>query len=160
VLDYVELGLPHYPQIIKHPMDLGTMRDKIDRGEYSVASEFESDFRLVINNCKTFNHETAPVCELADRLQELFDERWSQRPATPPLLGDEGDADGGAIHCAADPHPSSRHGQQQQPGEFSLAHKWELATALGQLDNDRLAQAIDILRSTQPELLSVRVPCF
>eukprot|EP00611_Tribonema_gayanum_P031800 TRINITY_DN927_c0_g1_i5.p2 TRINITY_DN927_c0_g1~~TRINITY_DN927_c0_g1_i5.p2 ORF type:complete len:125 (-),score=31.20 TRINITY_DN927_c0_g1_i5:457-831(-) len=37
-VDWKELNLPHYPDIIKHPMDLGTIQKRLDEGYYSSAA--------------------------------------------------------------------------------------------------------------------------
>ncbi|KAL0578297.1 hypothetical protein V5O48_003708 [Marasmius crinis-equi] len=44
-----------YTEIVKHPMDFGTMTNKVARGRYRSLEEFADDFRLVINNAKSFN---------------------------------------------------------------------------------------------------------
>ena len=51
-----------YSAIIAEPMDLGTIGEKLARGEYAVAAnvdwaspEFVSDVQLVFNNCKQYN---------------------------------------------------------------------------------------------------------
>lgn len=46
---------PEYLSIIKHPMDLGTMRKKVELHHYLEALEFQRDFELMCENCKTFN---------------------------------------------------------------------------------------------------------
>ncbi|KAI8807309.1 hypothetical protein BJ742DRAFT_661105, partial [Cladochytrium replicatum] len=54
-VDPVALGIPTYLSIIKNPMDLSTVKSKLDKGSYSNPSEFESDMRLIFNNAMTFN---------------------------------------------------------------------------------------------------------
>merc|ERR1712159_126885 len=54
-VDYVQLGIPHYPDIIKTPMDLGTVQKKLSGGEYSNADEWVADVRLTFNNAMVFN---------------------------------------------------------------------------------------------------------
>ncbi|KAF5370799.1 hypothetical protein D9758_001878 [Tetrapyrgos nigripes] len=44
-----------YTDVVKHPMDFGTMTNKVNRGRYRSLEEFANDFRLVISNAKTFN---------------------------------------------------------------------------------------------------------
>ncbi len=68
------LGIyPIYHQIIKCPMDLGTVRKKIDRGEYATRSQCVDDIFLIWMNAKTFNapghfvHENAKVLEVVTR---------------------------------------------------------------------------------------------
>ncbi|KAK7472651.1 hypothetical protein VKT23_000764 [Stygiomarasmius scandens] len=44
-----------YSDVVKHPMDFGTMSNKVNRGKYRSLEEFANDFRLVISNAKLFN---------------------------------------------------------------------------------------------------------
>ncbi|KAJ6510823.1 hypothetical protein C8R45DRAFT_858814 [Mycena sanguinolenta] len=44
-----------YSDLIKRPMDLGTMTLKVQRGRYRSLEDFADDFRLVTGNAKIFN---------------------------------------------------------------------------------------------------------
>ncbi|XP_063220661.1 peregrin-like isoform X2 [Bacillus rossius redtenbacheri] len=44
-----------YAEIVARPMDLSTMRSKIDNWEYPSLDAFEQDFDLMIDNCLAFN---------------------------------------------------------------------------------------------------------
>ncbi|KAI8905630.1 hypothetical protein EDD86DRAFT_211955 [Gorgonomyces haynaldii] len=46
---------PHYYDIIKNPMDLGTMSKKLKALQYQSKIEFEKDLNLIWNNCLTYN---------------------------------------------------------------------------------------------------------
>lgn len=46
-----------YLDVIKTPMDLGTMRQKLKTGAYSNLESFESDYELMIRNCLTYNNK-------------------------------------------------------------------------------------------------------
>ncbi|RDX56080.1 Bromodomain-containing protein [Lentinus brumalis] len=79
-VDHVKLQIPEYPKIIKKPMDLATMKKKLDAGEYYTAEKFRDDFRLMIKNCLTFNPPGNVVHEAGKSLQMLFDEKWKNLP--------------------------------------------------------------------------------
>jgi hypothetical protein len=79
-IDYIALGIPDYPKIVKRPMDLGTIRKKVDAAEYDSAAAFEADVRLVIDNCKLYNAPGTPVHMMGLQLERLFEEKWSQQP--------------------------------------------------------------------------------
>jgi len=49
--------LQDYYRIIKHPMDMGTIKKKLDSQQYSSAKECIDDFTLMFNNCYTYNGE-------------------------------------------------------------------------------------------------------
>lgn len=78
--DPIKLEIPTYFKIIKKPMDLSTMRKKLENHEYSNASKFFDDFKLMIRNCFTFNPAGTPVNQAGIELQRLFDEKWKNLP--------------------------------------------------------------------------------
>ena len=75
-VDPVALNIPHYRQIVKHPMDLSTMAQKLKQGQYGKANEFKSDFELIVSNCKAFNPIGNPVRDMAIQLHRYFEELW------------------------------------------------------------------------------------
>ena len=79
-LDWVKLDIPMYPKLIKKPMDLSTMKKKLEGGEYRTAEKFHDDFKLMIRNCFTFNPVNTPVHQCGIELQRLFDEKWKGLP--------------------------------------------------------------------------------
>lgn len=78
------MGIPEYPKVVKKPMDLATMKKKLDAGEYSTAEKFREDFRLMVKNCMTFNPPGNPVHEAGKALQVLFEEKWKNLPSPRP----------------------------------------------------------------------------
>lgn len=44
-----------YGDIVKFPMDLSTMRTKVETGMYGLLDDFEADFDLMIRNCLAYN---------------------------------------------------------------------------------------------------------
>ena len=44
-----------YYQVITEPIDLSIIEQKIQRREYQKFEEIENDFKLMVNNCETFN---------------------------------------------------------------------------------------------------------
>ncbi|EIW64876.1 Bromodomain-containing protein [Trametes versicolor FP-101664 SS1] len=83
-VDPVKMGIPEYPKVVKKPMDLATMKKKLDAGEYSTAEKFREDFRLMVKNCMTFNPPGNPVHEAGKALQVLFEEKWKNLPSPRP----------------------------------------------------------------------------
>lgn len=78
-VDPVALNIPHYRQVIKHPMDMSTMAQKLKQGEYGKASEFQKDFHLMIENCLIFNPAGNPVRDMGIQFRRHFDELWKQK---------------------------------------------------------------------------------
>ena len=56
-VDWKKLNLPTYPDIVKHPMDLSTIKKKLQKKEYFSAKECIADIALVWRNCQTFNRD-------------------------------------------------------------------------------------------------------
>lgn len=60
-MDPVELKIPDYFDVIKHPMDLGTIQRKLDTGEIQSKSKFIELVRLVFDNALLYNKPYDPV---------------------------------------------------------------------------------------------------
>lgn len=69
----VELGLDDYFDIIKKPMDLGTIQKKLDGGSYHSFDDFRSDVRLTFENAMKYNEERTVVHEMAKELKKKFE---------------------------------------------------------------------------------------
>ncbi|XP_039590746.1 bromodomain testis-specific protein [Polypterus senegalus] len=79
-VDAQSLGLHDYHEIIKHPMDLGTMKKKMDDRKYKDAQEFAADFRLMFMNCYKYNPPDHEVVAMARKLQDIFEMRFAKMP--------------------------------------------------------------------------------
>jgi hypothetical protein len=77
-VDPVALGIPDYPDVIRHPMDLGTIERKLLAGVYGSADAFVADMRLVFDNAKTYNPPDHDVHKMAVQLETFFDSKYSQ----------------------------------------------------------------------------------
>jgi hypothetical protein len=62
---------PEYYDQVKTPMDYGTMKKKLDNGEYRSGQAMQKDFRLVMQNCLQFNAHESDICQEA-RQQALM----------------------------------------------------------------------------------------
>ncbi|KAG6885943.1 hypothetical protein C0993_007445 [Termitomyces sp. T159_Od127] len=88
-VDWVLLDIPSYPKMVKKPMDLSTMRKKLDGGLYPTAQKFFDDFKLMIRNCFVFNPAGTPVNQAGIELQRVFDDKWKALPALREVVSDE-----------------------------------------------------------------------
>nr|CAD7594410.1 unnamed protein product [Timema genevievae] len=59
-----------YADVVKHPMDLSTMRIKLENNKYTKLAEFEDDFNLMINNCLTYNSKDTVFYKSAIRMRD------------------------------------------------------------------------------------------
>ncbi|XP_023248223.1 homeotic protein female sterile [Copidosoma floridanum] len=82
-VDAEHLGLYDYHEIIKIPMDLGTVKSKLDKREYNSASEFAADVRLIFTNCYKYNPPEHDVVTMAKKLQDVFEMRYAKIPDEP-----------------------------------------------------------------------------
>ncbi|CAI5439782.1 unnamed protein product [Caenorhabditis angaria] len=75
-----ELGLHDYHKIIKEPMDMSTIKKKLEHGEYTEPSEFAKDFKLMLDNCMLYNPVGDPIHNLGKQFMEIFEKRWKDLP--------------------------------------------------------------------------------
>ncbi|KAJ2323222.1 hypothetical protein GGI00_005687, partial [Coemansia sp. RSA 2681] len=79
-VDPVAMNCPDYFTIIKEPMDLTTIKARLERDEYASPLQFESDMRLMLRNCYAYNPPGHPVHEAGRALEALFDAKWAELP--------------------------------------------------------------------------------
>ncbi|KAI3352525.1 hypothetical protein L3Q82_005472 [Scortum barcoo] len=82
-VDAKALGLHDYHDIIKHPMDLSTIKKKLDNRQYRDAQEFAADVRLMFSNCYKYNPPDHDVVGMARKLQDVFEMRFAKMPDEP-----------------------------------------------------------------------------
>jgi len=83
-VDVVALNIPDYYKIIKNPMDLSTVDQKLKEGKYSSADEFHADIKLIFKNCYKYNGPDSPIAGLAKQLEKVFDKKWAEKPEELP----------------------------------------------------------------------------
>ncbi|ORX63147.1 Bromodomain-containing protein [Hesseltinella vesiculosa] len=83
-VDYVALNIPDYPQIVTHPMDISTIERKLTQGDYESPEDFESDVRLMFNNCYRYNPPALPIHKMAQQFEKVFDDKWKELPEREP----------------------------------------------------------------------------
>ncbi|KAL0809669.1 hypothetical protein ABMA28_011189 [Loxostege sticticalis] len=67
---------PQYKKVIKCPMDLSTIKRKLQDGSYKCKEEFASDVRLIFSNCEVFNEDYSPVGRAGHNMRQFFEQRW------------------------------------------------------------------------------------
>jgi len=68
-VDYINLGLRDYPLVVTRPMDLGTIRKRLKRREYSGLEQCLTEVQLVWDNCKAYNIKDSPIYRQAERME-------------------------------------------------------------------------------------------
>lgn len=69
-VDPVLLGLKNYFDIIKHPMDLSTVKKNLKARNYWTVSEAIADLKQIFTNCRTYNPPTDDVVVMGDNLEK------------------------------------------------------------------------------------------
>ncbi|XP_053907983.1 bromodomain-containing protein 2 isoform X1 [Cuculus canorus] len=82
-VDASALGLHDYHDIIKHPMDLSTIKRKMENRDYHDAQEFAADVRLMFSNCYKYNPPDHDVVAMARKLQDVFEFSYAKMPDEP-----------------------------------------------------------------------------
>ncbi|KAL2639242.1 hypothetical protein AAZV13_06G158100 [Glycine max] len=85
-VDVVKLNIPDYFTVIKHPMDLGTVKKRITSGEYSNPMDFAADVRLTFDNAMFYNPAGNDVHIMAETLSKFFETRWKAIEKKIPVI--------------------------------------------------------------------------
>ncbi|KAE9328408.1 hypothetical protein PR003_g15795 [Phytophthora rubi] len=72
-VDPVAWNIPHYLEVVKHPMDLALVKNKCLNLEYATADACAEDIRLVFSNACLFNPPGHIVHEAAAMLRKEFE---------------------------------------------------------------------------------------
>ncbi|PAN41482.1 hypothetical protein PAHAL_8G047000 [Panicum hallii] len=72
-VDPVLFKIPDYFDVIRHPMDLGTVKKKLASKQYVSTDEFAADVRLTFSNAMKYNPPGNDVHEIAKELNGIFD---------------------------------------------------------------------------------------
>jgi hypothetical protein len=75
-VDPVLFGIPDYFDVIRHPMDLGTVKKKLTNKSYFDTDEFAADVRLTFSNAMKYNPPGNQVHSVAEKLNIMFDLEW------------------------------------------------------------------------------------
>lgn len=75
-VDAVKLGLSDYHIVVKKPMDLGTIKNKLEKRQYASFLEFADDVKLTFNNAMTYNPPGNDVHQSAKMLLTMFQKDW------------------------------------------------------------------------------------
>ncbi|XP_074486723.1 nucleosome-remodeling factor subunit BPTF-like isoform X2 [Sebastes fasciatus] len=63
---------PDYYRVIKEPMDLSTMEERIQKREYIKLTEFVADMTKIFDNCRYYNPSDSPFYQCAEVLETFF----------------------------------------------------------------------------------------
>ncbi|CEP01565.1 Bromo domain-containing protein [Plasmodiophora brassicae] len=152
-VDWEELGIPDYPEIIKNPMDLGTIKKKLEDGKYANEQEFADDVRLTWNNAKTYNQPGSGIYVAADNLSKLFDRRMQKLKKPEPSAA----ATGASAPTPAGPPPSKKK-KPSTPAAgvkpVTQQDKVKFSQLVNQLTPQQIGRVVDMISKACPEALN------
>ncbi|XP_055599496.1 uncharacterized protein LOC129748778 [Uranotaenia lowii] len=76
---------PTYRKVIKYPMDLSTIKKRLQDLVYKSREDFLNDVRLIFDNCEMFNEDDSPVGTAGHGMRQYLERRWAElteKPAT------------------------------------------------------------------------------
>lgn len=116
-VDIVKLNIPDYFKVIKNPMDLGTIKRKLETDVYLNPREFAADVRLTFANAMTYNPPGNDVHIMAVQLNKIFEEKWRPIGSKLPEVDPNGRLSKAVQRVAA------KQQQQQQQCQKKVAEK-------------------------------------
>ncbi|XP_068095906.1 bromodomain testis-specific protein isoform X2 [Hyperolius riggenbachi] len=79
-VDAAKLNLPDYYRIIKNPMDLSTIRKRLEYKYYTKALDCIQDFNTMFTNCYIYNKPGDDIVLMAQELEKVFVETNANMP--------------------------------------------------------------------------------
>jgi len=79
-VDAALLNLPDYHEIIKEPMDFGTIKSRLEKNSYCSAQDCIQDFKLVFSNCYSYNQPEDEIVRNARDLETFFQVKIAAMP--------------------------------------------------------------------------------
>ena len=71
-VNYKEYNILDYPEIIKYPSDLETVKNKLIENKYNSIQECLNEIQLIWDDCKTYNHPQSEYTKMANHCEKLF----------------------------------------------------------------------------------------
>ncbi|NXF56750.1 BRDT protein, partial [Ciccaba nigrolineata] len=85
-VDAAALNLPDYYSIIKKPMDLSTIKKRLEHNYYTKAAECIEDFKTMFLNCYIYNKPSDDIVFMAQELEKVFMQKIAQMPPEERLV--------------------------------------------------------------------------
>ncbi|XP_029946339.1 bromodomain-containing protein 4 isoform X2 [Salarias fasciatus] len=159
-VDVDALGLHDYHDIIKHPMDLSTIKLKLENRQYREPQEFAADVRLMFSNCYKYNPPDHEVVAMARKLQDVFEMRFAKMPDEPdnkPLVS----APTPTLHHPAPvkPQPPLAHIASSSDSSSDSSSESESSTDDSEEERaQRLAELQEQLKAVHEQLAALSQP--
>ncbi len=80
ILKALSFTFQDYHKIIKHPMDLGTIKKRLETNYYYSAKECIQDFNTMFTNCYVYNKPGEDIVIMCQSLEKMFLQKVGQMP--------------------------------------------------------------------------------
>ncbi|XP_013042164.1 bromodomain testis-specific protein isoform X2 [Anser cygnoides] len=104
-VDAAALNLPDYYSIIKKPMDLSTIKKRLEHNYYAKAAECIDDFKTMFLNCHIYNKPGDDIVFMAQELEKVFMQKIAQMPPEERLIPNKGKRKGKSSEEIQQPNP-------------------------------------------------------
>lgn len=157
-VDPIAMKIPDYHHFIKNPMDLGTIRSKLDKNAYNTIGEWQADIALTFSNCRAYNTPSSQIAGWGDAIERTLEQKiaataWDDTGVKSPkmkastssgsninLEGKKRKAD--TLSIVKNDIPAKK--SKEAPMTFE--EKKNLGQAMNLLDSNQLIEAIEILK--------------
>lgn len=159
-----DLIAPGYSLIIKDPMDLSTMKTKIDSNEYRNVMEYRDDLILMCENCMTYNKPDTIYYHAARKMLDYGfkllsrDKLLSLRHTVRIMRMLTSDELGFSLHVTEpadaylDLNSINRHKQQQSDALGQLSKSSPASKLSNKIAKSKILQKLDALQQSYPKV--------
>ncbi|ETS78795.1 hypothetical protein PFICI_08648 [Pestalotiopsis fici W106-1] len=151
-VDPVALNIPNYFQVVKKPMDLKTMTEKLEDGKYRSGKDVEKDMRQIVANSELFNGPSH-VTQCAQDLENLFKEKVAEKanwmaknyPPSAPSVS------------ASAPSPEASDAESEDESEAEADENSESVRNVQSRLSEEQVKLNDMLAAKKPDMTMIEV---
>jgi hypothetical protein len=161
-VDWKTLELWDYPEVVQNPMDLGTIRKRLQEGYYQNLESFAKDMQLVWDNSKLFNPPNNIYHRMASELETLTNRKISAavrdvkqlekkgNPLDSEFVSSEVAVNAATLRKANARTPSSRPAKKSKSGpkNLSYAEKAKLREDLVEISQNTPELIFEVIRDS------------
>lgn len=165
-VDPVALGIPDYFTIVKKPMDLGTVEQKLLNNEYPDIFSFADDVNLIWSNCFLYNQPQSDVVKMGESIKKFFDDKFkklSDDVLNPPPIDSvqpeylPPEPKAAPLNPPKPKAPPKKRTKKTVPvdsREMNFEEKKVLSENIEKLDPDQMVKIVQIIQQRAPKASS------
>ena len=88
-IDWKLFGWKDYPELIPHPMDLGSIKRRVQRKEYRSESEWVEDVNQVFDNCRAYFQDYSKTAKFGTSVEAFWHKALERHAGLKSLLEKE-----------------------------------------------------------------------